>query len=257
MEQALAQAPLFLLVFIRISAFMTFIPFFNDPNFIMNAKIIFAFFLSLLIFPAISTAHWVIPGNILGFIFLVTQEIFVGILMGLTIMIMIFILQLTGRMLGFQMAFSMANVMDSTFGENSNVLSVLMMLVGVMLLISLGGDHYLLYSLKNSFDILPPGSFTVTKPLLKELSVYIMHAFEVGFKLAVPAIILLLCIDFTLGLIGKTSTKMQIFFVGLPLKISVGLFMFTVITGFIASIWAEEIFKIPDFIVNLFKLMRI
>lgn len=257
MDQALAQAPLFFLVFIRISAFLTFVPFFNDPNFIINPKVVFAFFVSLLIFPAISTTSWVIPSNILGLLFMVTQEIFVGILIGLIVMILLFILQFTGHLLGFQMAFSMANVIDSTFGENSNVLSVLMMLVGTMLLISIGGDHYLLYSLKSSFELLPPGSFTVTKPLLKELSMYIVHAFEVGFKLAIPAIILLLCIDFTLGLIGKTSTKMQIFFVGLPLKISIGLFMFTFITGFIATIWTEEIVKIPGFLVELFKLMRI
>lgn len=185
----------------------------------MPAKVALAFLLALLLFPTLSLSSWILPDNIPGFIWLVTAEILVGIVMGLVFMIMVFALQLAGRMLGFQMAFSMATVVDTTFGENSSIISVFMVLVGTMMIIAVGGDHYLLYTLSHSFEVLVPGHFASTKPLLKEFSKYLMHSFEVGFKLSAPAIILLLCIDITLGLIGKTAQKMQIFFVGLPLKL--------------------------------------
>ncbi len=257
MEDIITKAPYFLIVFIRMGAFIAFVPFFNNPNFVMTIKVGFAFFISLLLFPSISTAHWSIPTDVLGFIYVITMEIMVGILMGLTFLILLFALQLAGRMLGFQMAFSMANVVDATFGANANVLSVFMVLMGTMIIVAMGGDHYLLYSINHSFDVLTPGALLVTRPLLNELSRLIVNAFVVGFKLASPAVILMLCIDVTLGLIGKTASKMQIFFVGLPLKISIGLFSFSLILGFVAGIWAKDIPKIPDIIFRLFNTMRV
>ncbi|MCP5053657.1 MAG: flagellar biosynthetic protein FliR [bacterium] len=257
MENIIDKIPYFMLVFIRISAFMAFVPFFNNMGFTASVKVGFAFLVSLLLFPTISYTSWVIPSNIPGFLLLVTQEVLVGILMGLTFLILLFGLQLAGRIIGFQMAFSLANVVDTTFGSNANVLSVMLVMLGTMLIIALNGDHYFLYSLKRSYDVLVPGTIGITKALINDLSAMIIHSFEVGFKLASPAVILLLCIDLTLGLIGKTATKMQIFFVGLPLKISVGLFSFTLVMGFVVSLWGKDVVKLPQYLFDFFKLMRI
>jgi len=252
-----AQAPLFMMVFIRLTAFMSFVPFFENRNFIVPVKVGFSFLLSILLFPTIDTSSWVIPTHIASFILVVSQEILIGILMGLTFLILLFGLQMTGRMLGFQMAFSMANVMDTTFDDNANVLSVFLVMLGTLTIIMMGGDHYLLIALQKSFTILIPGSVAITKEFLNELSVLVVGAFVVGFKLAIPAVILLLCIDLTLGLIGRASAKMQIFFVGLPLKISLGLFSFTIIMGFLSSIWGREILKLPENLLKLFNLMKV
>lgn len=246
-----------MIVFIRMSAFIAFVPFFNNQNFIMTIKVGFAFFISLLLFPTMSTAAWSIPTDVLGFVYVVTMEILVGVLMGLAFLILLFGLQLAGRMLGFQMAFSMANVVDTTFGANANVLSVFMVIMGTMIIVAMGGDHYLLYSINRSFDVLAPGTLMVTRPLLNELSRLVVHAFVVGFKLASPAVILMLCIDVTLGLIGKTASKMQIFFVGLPLKISIGLFSFSLILGFVVSIWGKDVPHFPDIIFRIFNSMKV
>lgn len=257
MEQITAQAPFFMLVFIRLSAFIAFVPFFNDQNYIMPIKVGFAFFISLLLFPTINTTYWNIPNNLPGFIWVVTGEIMIGIFMGLVFLIFLFALQLAGRVLGFQMAFSMATVVDTTFGSNANVLSVMMVLVGTMIIVSLGGDHYLLYSLNRSFEHLAPGTFLINRNVLDELSRMMIHSFDIGFRLAAPAVILLICVDLTLGLIGKTASKMQIFFVGLPLKISMGLFSFGLILGFVITIWSKDISRFPEYFIRFFRLMRI
>ncbi len=251
------QVPYFMMVFIRISAFMAFVPFFNNQGFLTQAKVVFAFSLSFLLFPTISIKSWHIPSNLPGFILTVTQEILIGILMGLVFLILLFGLQLTGHILCFQMAFSMASVVDSTFGSNANVLSVMLVMLGTMIIIAIQGDHYLIYALNRSFEILVPGSFATTKALIKDLSDMIMKSFLLGFKLSSPAVVLLLAIDATLGLIGKTASKMQIFFVGLPLKISVGLFSFVLLLGFLITMWGTEIEKIPQYLIRFFRLMRI
>lgn len=257
MENITAQAPYFMIVFTRVGAFVAFVPFFSNKNYIKFVKVGFAFFVSLLLFPTMPIHQWVVPNDMLSFIWMMTGEVLVGLLMGFVFFILLFALQLAGRMLGFQMAFSMANVADPTFGENAGVLSVMMLMVGSMILVAMGGDHYLLFSLKQSFQVLAPGGFAVTRSLLDQLNGMILHSFEIGFRLAAPAIVLLLCIDLTLGLIGKTASKMQIFFVGLPLKISIGLFGFSLILGFVDSLWAKDILKLPETLLGLFQLMRV
>jgi flagellar biosynthesis protein FliR len=257
LNQVVAQIPFFMMVFIRISAFLAFVPFFENKAFLPIMKITMALTLSLLLFPTLNFDSWVVPSHLPGFILAVSQEIMIGILMGLTFLILLFGLQLTGRLLGFQMAFSMANVVDATFGDNANVLSVFLVMVGIMVILAMRGDHYFLYALAKSFEILVPGSIAVTRALVDDLSKMIVKAFEIGFKLAAPAVLLLLCVDLTLGLIGKTASKMQIFFVGLPLKISIGLFSFTLILGFILGLWGSEVEKLPQYLLHFFSLMRI
>lgn len=257
MDAIVAQTPKFMLVFIRISAFMAFVPFFDNRNFVMNVKVGFAFILAILLFPGLDTSAWVIPSHIPGFIFAVSMEIIIGVLMGLTLLIMIFALQLTGHLVGFQMAFSMANAVDATFGENANIFSIFLVMMGTLLIITLRGDHYLLYSLSKSFTVLVPGAIAATRDLVNELARLMLKSFEIGFKVASPAVILMLAIDVTLGLIGKTASKMQIFFVGLPLKIAIGLFSFTIILGIVMGLWGKNVAEIPYEMSRVLEFMKI
>jgi flagellar biosynthesis protein FliR len=257
METIIAQAPYFMLVFVRIGAFMAFVPFFDNQNFIMEMKEGFAFLLALLIFPAITTTSWVIPKNMLGYAMMMGQEVLVGILIGFVFLLVLLALPVAGSLLGFQMAFTMANVIDTTFGDTSDVITTFVVLVGTMVAVTLGADHYLLYALGKSFEVLPPGTMGVSNGFIKDAVLMVTRGFEIGFRLASPALILLLGIDVTLSLIGKAAAKIQIFFVGLPLKIAVGLFCVTIILGFVVSIWGREVEKIPDYLLHFFKLARI
>jgi len=257
METVIKQIPLFMIVFIRFSAFIAMVPFFKNRNFSMVLKIAFAFLISLLVFPSLNISNWAIPENIIGFIILIAGELIIGLLMGLVILIILFILELIGHLVGFQMAFSMARAVDSTTDTQTNVIGVIFIWVGTMVFLALGGDHYLLYSIKESFAVLTPGHIIVTREVISGLSKMIVNSFIMGFKMASPAIIVLLSIDITLGIIGKTASKMQIFFVGLPLKISLGLFIVTLILGFIKLIWSGTVENLPEIFGNLFQFMRI
>ncbi len=253
----MGKAPYFLVIFTRITAFLAFVPFFKERAYTRAVKAGFAFMISLLLTPTLPIADWTIPTDLLGFLWIMTGEILVGIVIGFAFLALLLVLEIAGRVISFQMAFSMANVMDATFGTNSSVLSVILLMVGTLVVIMMGGDAYLLLTLKKSFTIIPPGMFASTKSLLHIMSNMIMHAFDLGFRLAAPAVVLLLCVDITLGLIGKTAQKMQIFFVGLPLKIAIGLFSFTLLLDFVGGIWAEEIYSFPKLVMEMLKSMRI
>ncbi len=256
-ELVAVNAVPFMVVFIRISGFMLLVPFFNNKNFSSVIKVAFAFTTALLLFPGIDIKEWVIPTDIPSFILIMIQEILIGLLIGLVLLIMLFTLELVGHLVGYQMAFSMARAVDSTFGNQSNVISVFLVLTGTMLLLAVSADHYLLWTLKHSFTLLPPGSVLPSNELISSLNKMMTRGFEIGFRLASPAIIILLLLDVVLGIIGKTTPKMQIFFVGLPMKIAIGLFSITLTLKFVVSIWGREVGELSTRILKMFSLMRI
>lgn len=241
MESIITETPKFVLAFIRISTIFAAVPFFNNKNYSVIIKVLFALFITLLLFPVLNYSAWIVPASIPGFLILVVQEMITGMLIGLSVLILLFALEMVGHIIGFQMAFSMARAMDSTLNAQTNIMAVIMVLMGSMIFIALRGDHFILMALSGSFDILMPGTIGVTKPVIDGLSDLVVRSFDIGFRISSPAILILLSIDVTLGIIGKTASKMQIFFVGLPLKVSIGMFIVTLTFSFIVSVWGREI----------------
>jgi len=246
-----------MVVWVRVSAFLAFVPFFNSARTsALMFKTAFSLLISILLVNTLPVSTWQLPTHALSYVILLTGEVFVGILIALVVNVLFMVLQMFGHILGFQMAFSMARVIDASMGEQSNLISVMMVSVGTVFFLSLGGDHILLWSLRHSFDIVGPGQMMAGKELIDSLFLWLSRAFELGVKVAFPGIILLLSVDLTLGLVGRTASKMQIFFVGLPLKITLGLYMFVVGFGFAVTIWGREVSQIPLWLGRLLGYMK-
>ncbi len=246
-----------MVVWVRITAFLAFVPFFNSTrNVAIMFKTAFGFLLSILLVGALPVSSWQLPTKALSYVTVLAGEALTGILIALVVMILVMALQILGHIMGFQMAFSMARMIDATMGEQSNVISVFLVTIGTMIFISIGGDHLVLLSLQKSFEIVPPGQLTVGQDFIDLLVKWINRMFELGVKVAFPGIILLLAVDLTLGLIGRTASKMQIFFVGLPLKITLGLYTLVVGTGFIITVWGREASQLPQWLGRFFGLLR-
>lgn len=256
---SLLTAPLLpmMVIWVRVTSFLAFVPFFNAARTsAVMFKTALALVISVLIVNALPTANWQVPSHVLAFLIFLSGEVMVGILISLIVTTLFMILQILGHILGYQMAFSMAKMIDTTMGEQSDVISVMLVSIGTVILIAVGGDHLLIWSLYKSFEIVPPGHLLIGKDLLDFLVGFVTRSFELGVKVAFPGIILLLSVDLVLGLIGRTASKMQIFFVGLPLKISLGLYILIIGLGYVMAVWRREIAQIPQLIGQALDLMR-
>jgi flagellar biosynthetic protein FliR len=246
-----------MIIWVRISAFLAFVPFFNAARTsAVMTKMAFALILSFLLSGTLPVTTWEIPDQVLPFVLFMTGEVLVGLLIGLFIMILVMSLQVLGDIIGFQMAFSMARVIDATSGVPTNVISVFLVLICTVIFIALGGDHLLLWSLRQSFEVVPPGQVMPGREFIDLLFLWLSRMFELGVKVAFPSIVLLLSVDLTLGLIGRAASKMQIFFVGLPLKIAMGLYLVVVGLGFYITLWGNEVAVFPEWLGRLFAFMK-
>ncbi len=252
----MTQAPLFMIVFVRTSMIFATAIFFNNRSIIAPVKAALILIISFLLFPVLPTANWIIPGELPGFLIFLLQEMVVGILIGYAIVILFMAIELAGRLLSFQMSFSMASTFDPTFGEQIDLVGAFLVFFSTLIFLLLGGDHLVLKTLAISFVMLPPGQVATGGNLIQLLIKLLNNAFLTGFKLASPAIVILLLVDLVLGIVGKASSKMQIFFLGMPLKVAVGLFCITGVLGFIITVWGRDVSHLPEAMSQMLELAR-
>lgn len=256
MDDVAAKMPVLLVILLRVSAVLVAVPFFGQRVFSVGIKMAFAFLVSLLLLPAAPAAGWPLPGSVLGLVAFLLQELVVGLSVGLTVLLLLTAIEVVGQLLSFQMAFSMSTVLDPTMGAQSNVISAVLVMAATLLFLMLGGDHIVLGALAKSFQVLPPGSLRVSRGALDLLHRLLSHALTTGVQLAAPVVILLLAVDFTLSLVSRAAAKMQIFFVGLPLKIALGLVGTGLLLGVVLNVWTREVNDLPRWLSSLFRLLR-
>jgi flagellar biosynthetic protein FliR len=146
----------------------------------------------------------------------------VGLLLGLTLTFVFEGAEMAGQILGFQLGYSLANVIDPQTQVDTPVLSVFHQAVVLLLFLQLGVHRWLLRGLAKSFEYLPPGAASPTPAAMEELLHVAGAMLVIAVQMAAPALIATLLADITLGLIGKASPQLPVLFLGLSVKALVG-----------------------------------
>jgi flagellar biosynthetic protein FliR len=220
------QFEVFVLVLIRVSVVLLLFPIFDSPLFPRMVKLALALALSLALFPvvAVDTAHF--PRHPLGLLALGVSELFAGMVLGLTVRLFFAAVQLAGQMVGFQMGFSIINVLDPQTGGQVSIIDQIGLMVVMLLFLSLNGHHVLITALAESFRILAPGVLNLQKGCLSLMLASAGNMFALGIKIGAPAIVALLFTDAAFGICARFVPQMNILIAGFPIKIVVGLFFF-------------------------------
>ncbi|MGE5631779.1 MAG: flagellar biosynthetic protein FliR, partial [Caulobacteraceae bacterium] len=85
------------------------------------------------------------------------------------------------------------------------------------------GHHILLSALYKSYSLLPINSFVFSEALVNNMISIFAEVFLIGFKISIPVVAAALLADVALGILAKTVPQMNVFVVGMPLKIGIGL----------------------------------
>lgn len=213
------------LVFVRIGGLFAVAPFFSNRSFPIQVKV----FLSVLLAYALSG---LIPGPLpayalstFGLIVAVILEVFTGIVLGFAAQFIFWTIQFAGEILGFQMGLGLAQVLDPLNGEPSNPLGRLLGMLFLMVFVLLEGHHQVLQALVDSFQVVPLAGarLTMAGPLfLTWTGNFLMTA----LRLASPFMITIFLVDISLGIFARMAPQTDLFSIGLPVKIFVGLGLF-------------------------------
>jgi flagellar biosynthetic protein FliR len=145
--------------------------------------------------------------------------------MGICIRIFIAAVQLAGQIIGFQMGFSMINVVDPQSGANISILSQLGYFTVLLVFVLMNGHHIIITAISDSFYLIEVGKISLRPEYLTQLRTMVTGMFILGIKMSSPALAALIFTDAAFGICAKFVPQMHILVVAMPVKIAIGLIM--------------------------------
>lgn len=218
------QIDVFLLIVVRLLGFFVVLPILSGANIPNLSKIILATGIAVIIFTTgiVDEVHY--SPNVPGYIGLIAEEFFVGFLMGFVTYLAFTVFHFAGHMMDFHMGFKMVNVMDPLTQIQVPLVGNILYLIVCVVFIVTGGLHTFIYAINVSYTFFQPGQAFVLGN--DRLYFYILSLFsnyiQLGFRIALPVIGTILVVDASLGILVKAVPQMNVFSVGLPLKVLIG-----------------------------------
>jgi len=213
---------IFILVFIRMASLFVITPIFGRREMPNYLKIGFAFFCSIILVPILSNTHLEYT-NMLELGLLAIKEFFVGIIMGYVSFLVFSSLYVAGQIMDMQIGFGMVNVIDPMMGGQVPMMGNFFYLMTSVFFLMIDGHHVLFRALFESYSIIPLGGFAFTATLVTNIVNVVAVTFLVGIQISIPILAALLMTEVGLGILSRTVPQMNVFVIGMPLKIALGL----------------------------------
>jgi len=220
------QFKLFVLIFIRVSVVLFMFPVFGSAVIPALVKAGLALLLTFVLFPGAGLTVDSFPDSVVQTGILVISELFIGIVLGLSVRLFFASVQLAGQIVGFQMGFSIINVVDPLSGSQVSIIDQFGYWVVLLIFLLLNGHHALILALGESFHIVAPGWISLNQKLLHQVVSLSVDMFSLAIKIGAPAIAALLLTSSAFGLCAKFVPQMNILIAAFPVKIIMGLIFF-------------------------------
>jgi flagellar biosynthetic protein FliR len=218
LESVLAAA---VFIGLRVSGLFIFAPGLSNNALPARTKAALVFLLVVLLWPVVPIPQMRVSP--FGWAAIALNELLIGVIVGLLLNFIFDAAQFAGQILGMQMGFSLATMLDPQSQADSVVLSVFYQTIVLLIFFTLDVHHWLVRGLVASFYYLPAGESVLTPGRVGFLLHTASAIWVLGLQIAAPALIATMIADFVLAFIGKASPQLPVLFVGLSVKSVLGM----------------------------------
>lgn len=158
------------------------------------------------------------PGGV-GLIVTVIAELLVGLAIGYAAVATFSAVQVAGQVLDMEMGFGIVNVIDPQYGTQVPLIGNFLQILTLVLFLAMDGHHMILSALAASYRAVPIGMVVIRPELTGMMVELFCTMFATAIKLALPVAGAMFCTNVALGLVAKSVPQMNVFVIGLPVKI--------------------------------------
>ena len=152
----------------------------------------------------------------------VAAEALVGLAIGFVLQIAFAAPLIAAELIGGSMGLGFSSSIDPQNGRASPALGQFFSIMLTLLFMSMDGHLVLVEMIVRSYDALPPGRAWMGAERLQAIAIFGGYAFAAGLLLALPVGFLLLCLNLVVGMISRSAPSLNLFAVGLPMSLAVG-----------------------------------
>ena len=221
LETFLSQYQIILLVLVRVSGLFIISPIFSRINIPNTYKIGFSFLLALIVSNVVEG-----PPEMMTDIELMIEsikELLIGFMIGFISYLFFSVFFIVGQIIDVQIGFCIVSVLDPQSNIQIPITGNFYQIIATLVFLVVDGHHFLIDALVKSYTYVPIGQLTLSTGMVSQFISIIGKLFILGFKMGSPVIVTIILVDVLLGILTKSMPQMNVFVVGMPLKIAVGL----------------------------------
>jgi len=225
----LGNADYFVLLLCRVSGLVFASPFFGWVNIPAIAKICLICTVSYLLFTVFPQSADIRYSTLMGFTLMIAGELLLGMALAFVTNVFFSVTAFTaGHMIDMQIGFGIVNVFDIQNNTQvpmmGNVLNIMMLL----LFFAINGHLRLIEMIYLTIERMPIGTLVFSANLGLTAVEIFMRAFLLGVMMALPILASGLMLEMCFGMMMRAVPQIHMFVVGIPLKMLVGITIFTV-----------------------------
>ena len=237
------QVLAFTLVIARVAPLFLLAPLFSSKSFPPRVRGVAAVALAIGISPAATQAlgDTPLPEGIWAMAGLVGKEMLVGMAFAFGIAALFAALSAAGAILDLSIGFSLGGVVDPLSGTQSSLLQQLYAMIGVMVFIAIGGDGWVIAGLARSYEAVPLLDAPQIGSLTQAAQLAFSGVFVAAVQVCAPVLLALIITDVAIGVVSKVVPQLNVFAVGFPAKIAIGLLLVGASLPFAAGWLSDEL----------------
>jgi flagellar biosynthesis protein FliR len=223
-----------LLILVRVTAMLALVPIFSQTQIPQLARVGIGLLIS---FVLIKTVPVVAPLALGDFVLAMLSQVFVGLVFGFVSFLLFTGIQFAGEIIDIQIGFAVVNIVNPLTSQSVTVIGEFQLALATLLYLAADAHHALLAGVAGSFSLVPLPFAAAPGILAGDVIRFFSQALFIVFEIAAPVAISLFLVNVMLGLMARVAPQMNVFIVGFPIQITVGLLMLIVTIPLVGAVF--------------------
>ena len=243
-----------LLVFLRVGAFLLVLPFFSTVNFPHVMRVALSALMAMLIGPllppfALGKLDFF---TLLGVVF---QEISVGLLLGFASRMIFYAVDLAGNIVSTEMGLNLASIMNPMDQQNTQAPGMILFMLASVVMLTLDLHHWILMGFERTYAVLPMGGAHLNGALFEAMVSQTNRIFMIALQISAPMIAVSFVVTMIFAVLSRAVPQMNVFSESFGFRIAAGLVVF----GFTLQLTAIHVMnylrRLPDDLLVLAQMI--
>jgi flagellar biosynthetic protein FliR len=230
----------FILVLARVSPLFVLAPLFSSRLIPARVRGIVAVALAIGLTPVLVHGHHLPtgPGDLAV---LAAKEILIGLAFAFVIGALFAAVTVAGSFLDTMIGFSYGSLVDPLTGTQSSVLQQAYSLIAILIFMAIGGDGWMVRGLARTYDVVPLDKLPDVASLVQGVDTAFAGIFAAAIQVSGPVVLALVLTDAAFGLVSRVVPQLNVFGVGFPAKVAVGLLLIGATLPFVSGWLADSV----------------
>lgn len=207
----------------RVLGMIAVAPIFGHRAMPVRFKVAIGVFITLAIMPALPPMPTAVDMFSVRGGFIVFQQLLIGIAIGFVVRIAFAAVDMAGHFCAMSMGLGFATFYDPQSSGQTTAVTQLFVVIAMLFFLAMDGHLRLIMAVAESFFTMPVADTSSTGISFLRIVTWGEHIFSAGLQLALPAIAALLIANLALGILSRTAPQLNLFGIGFPVTISIGL----------------------------------